>query len=164
MSHFYWSLPPLASGLEYVMLDQDDIPGGRNTNLSLVDATANAGGIVSRFGKQHHLHLGYSWPSISSCLHTYDNSDETQHFSRWSSFFTSHWVDKLSYSNLSLMLFACSSDFSSHPFSLWWWSMRDVSAGDFVFSCRKWIVESLNKDRHINIQRHVQHSATAVFA
>jgi hypothetical protein len=92
------------------MLDQDDIPGGRNTNLSLVDATANAGGIVSRFGKQHHLHLGYSWPSISSCLHTYDNSDETQHFSR------------------------------------------------------KWIVESLNKDRHINIQRHVQHSATAVFA
>jgi hypothetical protein len=64
------------------MLDQDDIPGGRNTNLSLVDATANAGGIVSRFGKQHHLHLGYSWPSISSCLHTYDNSDETQHFSR----------------------------------------------------------------------------------
>jgi hypothetical protein len=42
--------------------------------------------------------------------------------------------------------------------------MRDVSAGDFVFSCRKWIVESLNKDRHINIQRHVQHSATAVFA
>jgi hypothetical protein len=82
MSHFYRSLPPLASGLEYVMLDQDDIPGGRNTNLSYVDATANAGGIVSQFGKQHHLHFGYSWPSISSCLHTNDNLDETQHFSR----------------------------------------------------------------------------------